>query len=172
MPLDGFFAGRASHFFFVNVLTCLPDIYGSVIGQSAQIDPLLFSLRSKLRDEIKLQKDMFSILGTLDLLLAASHAPRRIPVASPTPFLPLTSATAAAATANDDDHDDDAHGADAASDAASSDAGVEEVSLAHATVVKSVPADEETETALGKRKDKTAPPARPVVAAKKKRGQQ
>jgi hypothetical protein len=34
---------------------------------------MLVSLQTKLRDEIRLQKDMFRLLGSLELLLAASQ---------------------------------------------------------------------------------------------------
>ncbi len=59
---------------WVSVLCLSSDIYSSVIGQSAIIDPLLTSLKAKLKEEVRLQKDMFQLLGALDLLMAASHA--------------------------------------------------------------------------------------------------
>jgi U3 small nucleolar RNA-associated protein 15 len=49
------------------------DIYSTSVGHSVLVHQMLVSLQTKLRDEIRLQKDMFRLLGSLELLLAASQ---------------------------------------------------------------------------------------------------
>lgn len=48
------------------------DMYGSVVGQSLKVDKTLLRLHLKIRHEITLQKQMYSLLGTLDLVFASS----------------------------------------------------------------------------------------------------
>ena len=48
------------------------DLYASIVGQSVLIHQLLASLQSKLREETRLQKEMFRLLGSLDLIMAAA----------------------------------------------------------------------------------------------------
>ncbi len=43
------------------------------MGQSVLIHQLLISFQSKMKEENRLQKDMFRLLGTLDMLMAAAH---------------------------------------------------------------------------------------------------
>jgi hypothetical protein len=127
------------------------DIYGAVIGQSTVIDPLLFRLRAQLKDEVRLQKDMFQLLGALDLLLAAAHHRPRTAASSPSvdangvdvaALRPLAMADAAGAEEEDDtDH------APPASEVDAEDEEDTEVSLAHAVTVSSV-VDEDDEPAV------------------------
>ena len=49
------------------------DMYGSVVGQSLKVDKMLLRLHLKIRHEITLQKQMYSLLGSLDLLFASSN---------------------------------------------------------------------------------------------------
>lgn len=49
------------------------DTYGSVVGQSLKVDKALLRIHLKIRHELTLQKQMYSLLGSLDLLFASSN---------------------------------------------------------------------------------------------------
>ena len=50
----------------------LLQLYASVVGQSVVIDGLLLRLRQTLRQELKVQKRLFAMVGVLDTILAVS----------------------------------------------------------------------------------------------------
>ena len=50
------------------------DLYTPVIGQSAAVDDLLMRLRNRIRSEIEFQKDLYSLMGQLELLMSAAGA--------------------------------------------------------------------------------------------------
>ena len=49
------------------------DTYAPLIGQSALLDDLLNRLHRALRQEVKLQRELTTLLGSLDLLLATQE---------------------------------------------------------------------------------------------------
>jgi len=59
-----------------DVAAVVLDIYGTVIGQSPLIDTLFVRLRKKVDQEVKFQRDLVSVRGALDMLLASSSMER------------------------------------------------------------------------------------------------
>ena len=72
------------------------DMYASSLGRSVRIDELFFKLQTRLHREIELQKQMLSLMGALDFIVACSelsddvHTEMAPPTLSP---LPLTATT-------------------------------------------------------------------------------
>jgi U3 small nucleolar RNA-associated protein 15 len=50
----------------------LSDFYSSVVGQSPLIDGLLVKLQQQVSQELRVQKQLFELLGSIDMLLATS----------------------------------------------------------------------------------------------------
>jgi U3 small nucleolar RNA-associated protein 15 len=50
----------------------LLDLYSRVLGQSVAVDDMLRKFSKKIHEEITIQKQMFELIGTLDLLMTAS----------------------------------------------------------------------------------------------------
>ena len=44
------------------------------MGQSPAIDDLLMRLKNRLRSEIEFQKDLYSLMGQLEVLMSAASA--------------------------------------------------------------------------------------------------
>ena len=55
----------------IDVAHILFDLYAAVIGQSVVFDELFIKLRNKLNDELRVQKKLMSMLGALDIVVAA-----------------------------------------------------------------------------------------------------
>jgi len=72
------------------------DMYASVIGHSIQVDNLLRKLKTKVNEELQLQKQFLELLGALDLLLTASNCAK--PAAAPTILPTQTSAESSMST--------------------------------------------------------------------------
>ena len=57
----------------LDVSQCLFDSYGGVLGQSVVIDELFTKLRNRLVAEIQFQKELMTLLGSLDVIITNSH---------------------------------------------------------------------------------------------------
>lgn len=67
------------------------EMYGSAVGQSPLIDGLFVKLRKKVQAEIRLQRELVSIRGALDMLLASSTLGPPTPTpAAAAPLQPIT----------------------------------------------------------------------------------
>ena len=49
------------------------DMYASSLGRSVRVDELFFKLQTRLHREIELQKQMLSLMGALDFIVACSE---------------------------------------------------------------------------------------------------
>jgi U3 small nucleolar RNA-associated protein 15 len=56
----------------VRVAHTLFDLYGGVIGQSVLFDELFLKMRSKLNEEVKVQKEMLKVMGALDVVMTST----------------------------------------------------------------------------------------------------
>ncbi|KAF9903291.1 snoRNA-binding rRNA-processing protein [Lobosporangium transversale] len=56
----------------VDVTTIMIDMYTAVLGQSPLIDELFMRLRAKVKMEIEFQKQLLSVLGSMEMLFAKS----------------------------------------------------------------------------------------------------
>eukprot|EP00039_Didymoeca_costata_P012009 m.171831 g.171831 ORF g.171831 m.171831 type:complete len:498 (+) comp15357_c0_seq7:304-1797(+) len=54
----------------LDVTNLLLDMYGSVFGQSPMVDDCFAKLKKRIKAEVELQQQLFSMMGTLDLLMA------------------------------------------------------------------------------------------------------
>ena len=57
----------------LDVCSRILDIYASLFGQSIAIDELLVKLQSRVKGEVQFQKSLFSLLGTVDLVMNSSN---------------------------------------------------------------------------------------------------
>ena len=55
----------------IDVGSCLLDLYGSVIGQSPEVDALFLKLHLKLKTEVDFQERLLELMGSMDALLAS-----------------------------------------------------------------------------------------------------
>jgi U3 small nucleolar RNA-associated protein 15 len=58
--------------FYSFVLDLYLDMYASAVGQSPLIDALFVQLRKKIKQEILFQRELVSVRGALEMILAAS----------------------------------------------------------------------------------------------------
>lgn len=56
----------------VDVTTVVINMYTAVLGQSPLIDELFMRLRAKVKQEIAFQKQLFSVIGSMEMLFAKS----------------------------------------------------------------------------------------------------
>jgi U3 small nucleolar RNA-associated protein 15 len=65
---------------FARVLTqvcgVVLDLYGNQLGQSATLDELFVKLRNQLDEEVRTQKNLLQLSGTVDMLLHAGSTAR------------------------------------------------------------------------------------------------
>eukprot|EP01095_Lingulamoeba_sp_RSL-Kostka_P017661 TRINITY_DN932_c0_g1_i1.p1 TRINITY_DN932_c0_g1~~TRINITY_DN932_c0_g1_i1.p1 ORF type:complete len:612 (-),score=157.10 TRINITY_DN932_c0_g1_i1:71-1696(-) len=77
IPLLNFIVTYITHPRYTSTLIPLShlilDTYSVILGQSNEIDLLFFKIQQKLHQEIKLQKNMFSLLGYLEMLDIATN---------------------------------------------------------------------------------------------------
>ena len=50
------------------VATVILKLYAPALGRSMAVDDLFYKLQNKLRDELSLQRELFSLLGAVDLV--------------------------------------------------------------------------------------------------------
>ncbi|KAH7105509.1 WD40-repeat-containing domain protein [Auriculariales sp. MPI-PUGE-AT-0066] len=58
-----------------DVTAMVIDTYGLVVGQSPLIDQLLIQLRRKIRQELRMQRELQKVRGALDMVFATATAP-------------------------------------------------------------------------------------------------
>ncbi|KAJ1679284.1 snoRNA-binding rRNA-processing protein [Spiromyces aspiralis] len=58
----------------IDVANTLLDIYGPVLGQSAAMSELLGRLRHRIKVELRLQGELQKLMGSMDMLIAASES--------------------------------------------------------------------------------------------------
>jgi len=56
------------------LLTTQADLYGNIVGQSVVLDELFFKLSTRIKTELAFQKQIYQLLGCLDMLISASAA--------------------------------------------------------------------------------------------------
>ncbi|KAF9921035.1 snoRNA-binding rRNA-processing protein [Linnemannia zychae] len=56
----------------IDVTTMMVDMYAAVLGQSPLIDELFMRLRTKVKQEIAFQKQLLSVVGSMEMLFAKS----------------------------------------------------------------------------------------------------
>lgn len=49
------------------------DIYDNIVGQSTVLDELFYKLSKRIKTEITFQKQIYQLLGCLDMLIASSQ---------------------------------------------------------------------------------------------------
>jgi len=57
----------------LSVFELILDMYASVIGQSMKIDKIFLKIKNKIKHEVTFQKNMYSLLGAMDMLFASSN---------------------------------------------------------------------------------------------------
>eukprot|EP01029_Cantina_marsupialis_P015237 TRINITY_DN3333_c0_g2_i1.p1 TRINITY_DN3333_c0_g2~~TRINITY_DN3333_c0_g2_i1.p1 ORF type:complete len:529 (-),score=145.37 TRINITY_DN3333_c0_g2_i1:1129-2715(-) len=57
-----------------NVATIILDIYSEVVSDSVEVSQMLYKLRNKLREEVRVQNEFFSLLGVMDTILAPGQS--------------------------------------------------------------------------------------------------
>ena len=75
-PLLRFLTKHVCDYRWGRILVPLADqvlrMYASVVGQSPSIDALLFSMRSRIREELHLHRLLYGVIGQLEKLIAGS----------------------------------------------------------------------------------------------------
>lgn len=78
-PVLSFLAKYLTHPRFALVLVDVADVvirlYSSQLGQSIMVDELFVKLQKQLKSELRLQKDLIKMSGTMDLILSAAPVP-------------------------------------------------------------------------------------------------
>ena len=61
----------SSLFLFLH-LTHSPDLYSPILGQAPAVDELFSRLKSRVAEEVQVQKGLASLLGSVDSILAGA----------------------------------------------------------------------------------------------------